>query len=83
MQIREDSRRLGNQHWAKEAVGWAEMGPGRLAQPITKPSRPPIDLAAIWTICRTEARSHASTHSSSAAEDREEKDAISERRGSS
>jgi hypothetical protein len=31
MQIREDCRRLGNQHGAKEAVGWAEMGLGRPA----------------------------------------------------
>jgi hypothetical protein len=31
MQIREDSRRLGNQYHAKEAAGWAEVGPGRPA----------------------------------------------------
>jgi hypothetical protein len=69
MQIREDSRRLGNQHRAKEAAGWAEVGPGRLAQPISWPSRPPFDLAAIRTNYSPEARSHASTHSSSAAEE--------------
>jgi hypothetical protein len=28
MQIREDSRRLGNRHRAKEAAGWDEVGPG-------------------------------------------------------
>jgi hypothetical protein len=69
MQIREDSRRLGNQHRAKEAAGWAEVGPGRPAQPISGPSQPPFDLAAIRAIYSPEARSHASTHSSSAAEE--------------
>jgi hypothetical protein len=69
MQIREDSRRLRNQHRAKEVAGWAEVGPGRPAQPISWPSRPPFDLAAIRTIYSPEARSHASTHSSSAAEE--------------
>jgi hypothetical protein len=32
MQKGEESRRLGNQHQAKEAVDWAEMGPRRSAQ---------------------------------------------------
>jgi hypothetical protein len=41
MHIREDSRGPGNQHRAKEAAGWAEVGPGRPAQPISWPSRPP------------------------------------------
>jgi hypothetical protein len=67
MQIREDSRRLGNQHRAKEAAGWAEVGPGRPAQSILWPSRPPLDLATIRAIYSSEARSHTSTHSSSAA----------------
>jgi hypothetical protein len=69
MQIREDSRRLGIQHRAKEAAGWAEVGPGRPAQPISGPSQPPIDLAAIRAIYSPEARSHTSTHSSSIAEE--------------
>jgi hypothetical protein len=69
MQIREDSRRLGNQHRAKEGAGWAEVGLGRPAQPISWPSRPPFDLAAIRAIYSLKARSHASTHSSSAAEE--------------
>jgi hypothetical protein len=43
MQIREDSRRLGNQHQAKKATSWAEVGPGRPAQPISWPSQPPFD----------------------------------------
>jgi hypothetical protein len=32
-----DSRRLGKQHRAKEAVSWAEVGPGRSAQ-VGRPS---------------------------------------------
>jgi hypothetical protein len=67
MQIREDSRRLGNR--AKEAAGWAEVGPGRPAQPISGPSQPPFDLVAIQAIYRPKARCHASTHSSSAVEE--------------
>jgi hypothetical protein len=69
MQMGEDSRRLGNRHRAKEAAGWAEVGPGWLAQPISRPSRPPFDLTAIQAIYSPEARRHASTHSSSAAEE--------------
>jgi hypothetical protein len=69
MQIREDSRRLGNQHWAKEATGWAEVGPGRPTQPISRPSQPPYDLAVIRAIYSPGARCHTSTHSSSAAEE--------------
>jgi hypothetical protein len=65
----ERSRRLGNRHRAKEATGWAEVGPGRLAQPISGPSQPPFDLATIRTIYSPEAKSHASIHSSSAAEE--------------
>jgi hypothetical protein len=69
MQKGERSRRLGNQHRAKEATNWAEMGPGRPAQPIPGPSQPPFDLATIQAIYSPEAESHASTHSSSAAEE--------------
>jgi hypothetical protein len=69
MQMGEDSTRLGNQHRAKEAVGWAEVGPGRPAQPISRPSRPLFDLAAIQAIYSPEAWRHASTHSPSAAEE--------------
>jgi hypothetical protein len=39
MQKGEGSKRLGNQRHAKEAADWAEMGPGRPAQPIPGPSR--------------------------------------------
>jgi hypothetical protein len=65
----EGSRRLGNQRRAKEAADRAEVGPGRPAQPISGPSQPPFDLAAIRTIYSPEAKSHASIHSSSTAEE--------------
>jgi hypothetical protein len=69
MQIREDSRRLGNRHRAKEVVGWAEVGPGRPAQPILGPSQPPFDLAAIRAICSPEARRHILIHLPSSVEE--------------
>jgi hypothetical protein len=69
MQLGQYSRRLGKQHKAKEAAGWAEVGPGRPAQPTSRPSRPPFDLTAIWAIYSPEARHHASILSSSAAEE--------------
>jgi hypothetical protein len=69
MEIREDSRRLGNPHRAKETAGWAEVGPGRPAQPISGPSQHPFDLAAIRAIYSPEARRHASIHSPSATEE--------------
>jgi hypothetical protein len=69
MQKGEGSRRLRKQHQAKQVVGWAEMGLGRPAQPISKPVDPPFDLATIRAIYGLEAKSHTSTHSSSAAEE--------------
>jgi hypothetical protein len=42
----EGSRRLEKQHQAKQAVGWAEVGPGRSAQPISRPSQLPL-----WPSC--------------------------------
>jgi hypothetical protein len=70
MQMGEDSRRLENRHRAKEAAGWAEVGPGRWpAQPISWPSQPLFDLAAIQAIYSPETRSHTSTHSPSTAEE--------------
>jgi hypothetical protein len=73
MQLGEDSRKLGKQHRAKEAAGWAEVGPGRPAQ-AGRPSRlrgpvAPFDLAAIQAIYSPEAKRQASTHSPSAAEE--------------
>jgi hypothetical protein len=64
MKMGEDSRRLGNQHRAKEATGWAEVG-----RPISWPNQPPFDLVAIRAIYSTEARRHTSIHSPSAAEE--------------
>jgi hypothetical protein len=69
MKIMEDCRRIGNQHRAKDAAGWAEVGLDRPAQPISGPSQLPFDLAAIRAIYSPEARRHASTHLSSAAEE--------------
>jgi hypothetical protein len=88
MQKGEGSRRLGNRHRAKEAADWAEVGLGRSAEadrpsPFRGPVSPPFDLAAIRTIYSPEAKSHASIHSSAAAEEQRREDAISERRGSS
>jgi hypothetical protein len=60
MQLGEYSRRLGKQHQAKEAAGWAEVGPGRPAQPTSRPNQPPFDLAAIRVIYSPEARCHTS-----------------------
>jgi hypothetical protein len=69
MQLGEYSRRPGKQHRAKEVAGWAEVGPGRPAQPASRPSRPPFDLAAVQAIYSPEARRHTSIHSPSAAEE--------------
>jgi hypothetical protein len=81
MQKGEGSRRLRNQRRAKEAADWAEMGPGRSAQPISRPSRPPFDLATSRAIYSPLTESHTSINSSSAAEEqRSLRDTISERR---
>jgi hypothetical protein len=69
MQKGERSRRLGNQHRAKEATDWAGVGPCRPDQPISGPRQPPFDPVAIRTIYSPKAKSHASTHSSSTAEE--------------
>jgi hypothetical protein len=54
--------------------------PSRPAQPIPGPSQPPFDLATIQTIYSPEAKSHASTHSSSAAEEQREVHHLGEER---
>jgi hypothetical protein len=64
MQIREDSRRLGTNTERRRLLTGLKW-----AQPIWRPSQPPFDLDAIRTIYSPEARSHASTHLSSAAEE--------------
>jgi hypothetical protein len=68
MQKGEGSRRLGKKHLAKQAIGWAEVGPGR-PNPFQGPVDPPFYQVAIQTIYSPEAKSHASTHSSWAAEE--------------
>jgi hypothetical protein len=60
---------LGKQYQAKEATGWAEVGPGRPAQPTSRPSRPPFDLVVIQAIYSPKARRHASILSPFAAEE--------------
>jgi hypothetical protein len=69
MQKREASRRHGNRRRAKEAMGWAWMGPGRPAQPVQCPFVPSFALAAIRAIYSPGVESHASINSSSAAEE--------------
>jgi hypothetical protein len=68
------SRRLGNRRHAKEVGYWAEVGPGRSAQagrpgPFQDPVASPFDLDTIQAIYSPGVESHASTHSSSAAEE--------------
>jgi hypothetical protein len=74
MQLGEYSRRLRKKHREKEAAGWAKVGPGRPAQPTSRPSRPPFDLAAIQAIYSPEAKRHALSHSSSAAVEQRRED---------
>jgi hypothetical protein len=70
----ETSRRHGNRHRAKEAVGLAWMGLGRPAQagrpvPVQCPFVPSFALVAILAIYSPGVESHASSNSSSAAEE--------------
>jgi hypothetical protein len=58
MQKGEGSRKLENRHHAKEAAGWAWMGPGRPAQPSPGPNSPPFDLAANRAIYSPGVESH-------------------------
>jgi hypothetical protein len=80
------SRRLEKQRRAKEAADWSEVGPGRSAQagrpsPFRGPVGLPFDLDASRAICSPLTESHASTNSSSAAEEqRSLRDIISEMR---
>jgi hypothetical protein len=81
MQKGRGSRRLGKQYQTKEDTDWAETGPGRPAQPVSGPSRPPFDLDASRAIYSPLTESHDSTNSSSAAEEqRSLRDTISEMR---
>jgi hypothetical protein len=56
------------------------MGLGWPTQPISKPSRPPFDLATIQTIYNPEAKTHTSIHSSVAEEQRREGHHLGEER---
>jgi hypothetical protein len=74
MQKGKGSRRPGNRCHAKEASNWDEVGPGQSAQagrpdPSRGPVTSPFDLATIWAIYSPRVESHASIHSSSAAEE--------------
>jgi hypothetical protein len=86
MQNGEDSRRLGKQQRAKEAAGWAEVGPGWSTQagrpsPLRGPVAPPFDLAASRAIYSPLTEGHRKIDSSSAAEEqRSMRVTISERR---
>jgi hypothetical protein len=81
MQKGEVSRRLGKQRRVKEATNWAEVGLGRSAQPISRPSRPPFDLDASRAIYSPLTERHESINSSSAAkEQRRLRDTISDMR---
>jgi hypothetical protein len=69
MEMGEGSRRLGNQHRAKEAADWAEMGPAGRPSPFRGPVGPPFDLDASRAIYSPLTESHTENHSSSAAEE--------------
>jgi hypothetical protein len=74
MQKEEGSMKQGNQHRAKEASGWAWMGPGRPAQadrpsPVQGPVMLPFSLAANRAIYSTLTESHRWYNSSSTAEE--------------
>jgi hypothetical protein len=74
MQKGEASRRHGNRRQAKEAAGWAWMGPSRLAQagrpsPVQCPFAPSFALAAIRAIYSPGVESHTGSNSSSTVEE--------------
>jgi hypothetical protein len=83
MQLGEYSRRLEKQHRAKESTGWAEAGPGRPAQPTSRPSWPPFDLAAIQVFIAPRPGATHQPIRHPLPRTREERDTILERRGSS
>jgi hypothetical protein len=62
----EDSGSNTRQSRPSAGPKWAQAG---RPNPFQGPVDPPFDLAAIRTIYSPEARSHGSTHSSSAAEE--------------
>jgi hypothetical protein len=88
MQKGEGSRRLGNRRHAKEAGNWAGVGPGWSAQagrpgPFQGPVASSFDLAAIRAIYSPGSRATHRSIRHRPPRSREERDTISERRGSS
>jgi hypothetical protein len=73
MQKGEASRRLGNQHHAKEARNSAWMAQAGRPSPVQGPIPSSFDLAAIRAIYSPGVESHASINSSSAAEEQRRK----------
>jgi hypothetical protein len=69
MQKGETSRKQGNRRRAKEASGWAWMGPGRSPSPVQGPFAPSFALATIQAIYSPLTESHGGHNSSSAAEE--------------
>jgi hypothetical protein len=68
----------------RKGGGWlGRNGPRPVGPTHFGAQSPPFNLAAIQAIYSPEAKSHASIHSSSAAEEQRREDTISERRGSS
>jgi hypothetical protein len=66
----EDSGSNTEQRMPRTEPKWAQVGrPRPLAQPTSRPSWPPFDLATIQAIYSPEARCHASIHSPSAAKE--------------
>jgi hypothetical protein len=69
MQKGEGSRRLEKRRHTKEAGNWAGWAQAGRPSPFRGPVASPFDLAAIRAIYSPGVESHASIHSSSAAEE--------------
>jgi hypothetical protein len=88
MQKGEGSRRLRNRHQAKQAVGWAEVGLGRPTQagrpsPFQGPVDPPLTKPPFGLFIAPRPRAMHQLIRHRPPRSREERDTISERRGSS
>jgi hypothetical protein len=87
MQVHTNRESREKQPGQRSGLNWAEAGPGRSAQagrpsPLQARFGAPFDLAALRTILCAPAKSHASIHSPSAAEEQRKRDTVPERRGS-